>query len=462
MMRYQYLPFVLMAILFTACSSEEEFSSRSSNIPVEFGTYVGRTTSATRAGTIGAMDLAKLKETGFGVFCQHQDNSDFEYSKIFDFLFNQKVEYSGGNWTYSPVKYWPNETADKLSFFAYAPYIPSADIEIERDASTESNYLYMSANGMRSDNTYILYQTSDDPANSVDLLYATLMNQTKLDIDTRVLFQFHHALARFGLSVQGVFDDVPPGSDEKDAQTKIVIDQIKLIRPSLAYKGKFHLCPQPYVENPLDHPYWEWDAPYFAKKDFEVKNSSIRGSLRYREFDTEFSDAESDTYFSETLPDGVSNTETPVCYSSEQEQYFMLIPNEEIAVASISPLVVNIVYYVITRDAKLTRNKPQGLSIVKNNITAQLPASFQFEHGKSYKLKLRLGMTSAKFTVSQANWDFEEPTIPENEHIILQPLVVEWKLADEEHVELLENIVFYPAGIDSWVKGIEERGIIYK
>lgn len=462
MMRYQYLLIVLGVILFAACSSEENTLSAGSNIPVEFGTYVGRTTSATRAGTIGAMNLAKLRQTGFGIFCQHQDKSDFEYSKSFDFLFNQKVEYSGSNWTYSPIKYWPNETADKLSFFAYAPYIPLADIETEKDASTEYNYLFMSSSGMRSDNTYILYQTSTDTEQTVDLLYATLMDEPKPAIGTRLLFQFHHALARLGFSVQGIFDEVSPGSNEKDAQTKIVIDQIKLIRPSLAYLGKFHLCPQPYVEDPLDHPYWEWDAPYFAKKDFEVNNSSIRESLRYSEFDASFSDAQSASYFSTTLPLGVSSTETAVCYSNDQEQYFLLIPNEEIDVLGISPLVVNIVYYVITRDEKLTRNKPVGLSIVKNNITAQLPASFQFEHSKSYKLKLQLGMTSAKFTVSQANWDFEEPTIPENEHIILEPLVVEWKLADEEHVELLENIVYYPADVDSWLKGGEERGIIYK
>ena len=91
MMRYQYLLIVLGVILFAACSSEENTLSAGSNIPVEFGTYVGRTTSATRAGTIGAMNLAKLRQTGFGIFCQHQDKSDFEYSKSFDFLFNQSV-----------------------------------------------------------------------------------------------------------------------------------------------------------------------------------------------------------------------------------------------------------------------------------------------------------------------------------------------------------------------------------
>lgn len=28
------------------------------------------------------------------------------------------------SWTYSPVKYWPNNPADKVSFYAYGPYAP--------------------------------------------------------------------------------------------------------------------------------------------------------------------------------------------------------------------------------------------------------------------------------------------------------------------------------------------------
>ena len=38
-------------------------------------------------------------------------------------MYNQKVAYSASEWGYTPVKYWPNTEGDKISFFAYAPYV---------------------------------------------------------------------------------------------------------------------------------------------------------------------------------------------------------------------------------------------------------------------------------------------------------------------------------------------------
>ncbi len=39
-----------------------------------------------------------------------------------DFIFNEDLNYNGISWTYAPVKYWPNGTSAKLSFYAYWPY----------------------------------------------------------------------------------------------------------------------------------------------------------------------------------------------------------------------------------------------------------------------------------------------------------------------------------------------------
>ena len=37
-----------------------------------------------------------------------------------NFMYNQKVTFDGANYTYSPVKYWPN--AEKVSFIGYYPF----------------------------------------------------------------------------------------------------------------------------------------------------------------------------------------------------------------------------------------------------------------------------------------------------------------------------------------------------
>ena len=114
--------------------------------------------SATRAEayTGGTITTASLQNStqGFGVLAYYTGTADCYNTgswvdKKPDFMFNQQVTYSTDHWTYTPVKFWPNEfnnryadvdasqgageetdaTNDaasqhggKVSFFAYAPY----------------------------------------------------------------------------------------------------------------------------------------------------------------------------------------------------------------------------------------------------------------------------------------------------------------------------------------------------
>ena len=104
--------------------------------PVSFGVYVPKTTKAGTPGTIttnGAESTVSLQTEGFGVFATYSDGGDYAATIGPNFMYNTKV--STAAWTYSPVKYWPNETindnngasgpanADKLSFLAYAPWV---------------------------------------------------------------------------------------------------------------------------------------------------------------------------------------------------------------------------------------------------------------------------------------------------------------------------------------------------
>lgn len=58
-----------------------------------------------------------------GVFAYFTHGDFEESSSTPGFMYNQLVsKQMGGNWTYSPVKYWPNNLNDKVSFFAYAPH----------------------------------------------------------------------------------------------------------------------------------------------------------------------------------------------------------------------------------------------------------------------------------------------------------------------------------------------------
>ena len=129
------------SLMLTACSNAEDAVTGSPTAPaddtaINFGAYMNRTT--TRGGATGELTLDVLKTAasgGFGVLAYFTDNQPYTISAVPNFMYNQQVTCvdpaaDPAVWTYSPLKYWPNEFGadaasegmDRLSFFAYAPY----------------------------------------------------------------------------------------------------------------------------------------------------------------------------------------------------------------------------------------------------------------------------------------------------------------------------------------------------
>lgn len=82
-------------------------------------------TSSGDSRAVGTLDAEGLKANGFGVFAYYTGTSDWEdrqTSSSPNFMNNQLVSQSGNKWNYSPTKYWPKNTQEKISYFAYAPY----------------------------------------------------------------------------------------------------------------------------------------------------------------------------------------------------------------------------------------------------------------------------------------------------------------------------------------------------
>lgn len=143
--------FAAAAIALTACTNDDDALQtgqvQNSNRAVAFDTY---TAGTTRAGDPeGVMTTDKLKSSGkgFGVFAMFQEDNAAYSTKAPDFMYNEHVHWSSG-WTYSPLKYWPNETTkdsqspaasastcDGLSFFAYAPYVSTGTGETLNDGT---------------------------------------------------------------------------------------------------------------------------------------------------------------------------------------------------------------------------------------------------------------------------------------------------------------------------------------
>ena len=109
------------ALLLTACSNDDAGSQdKSSGLPIAFNAeqvdYVTRA-----AGEIANLD--GLRQKGFGIFACYTGKLKYEFTSVTsDFMYNQGVNWESGRWEYFPLKYWPNEAEDMVSFFAYGPY----------------------------------------------------------------------------------------------------------------------------------------------------------------------------------------------------------------------------------------------------------------------------------------------------------------------------------------------------
>lgn len=199
MMKTNYLTIVMALGLLTAlsgCQTEDDAPDiPQGTIPVGFSGDVPEARAAAEYGS--AADL-----TAIGVFAYFTNGAFSQGSSTPNLMYNQKVERQtdGGSWTYSPVRYWPDNTTDKISFFAYAPYVDDA-------ASGGSNPAFK---GMTETGFPALSYTVPAAENSqVDLLAAVpLMNQGYDDGNSgTVKFLLKHALTKVKVYIKSN-DDV--------------------------------------------------------------------------------------------------------------------------------------------------------------------------------------------------------------------------------------------------------------
>lgn len=206
----------MMVLLTAACSTSEDVGPQvdSGIVPVAFSaTMDGESTaqdqSITRAAANAINKNSDLSDKGgFGVFGCSTGLYKYVDSNVHpDFMYNEHVTSAddGVNWTYAPLKYWPNGEGEVagitgrekhyVSFFAYAPY---------SDCSTGAAGFCIPSFSHQGDigNPWLTYRLHTDVSNQVDLLCAKpLLDQTKLASGEKLLFEFNHALACVGNQV---------------------------------------------------------------------------------------------------------------------------------------------------------------------------------------------------------------------------------------------------------------------
>lgn len=339
----------LAALATTSCSNEETKAIEPQSNAIEFGTYLGR--DAVSRGTV--FDTDAMKTDGFGVFAVYtaQDALSAYTGTEANFMKNTKVTYTDPSWTYSPVKYWPNNTNDKVSFFAYAPYNSSKTCTLT------------------SGNLIVPFTVANTVTDQIDLVWnnSEVTDLTKKKIAEKVNFKFQHALSKIGFTVAASVDEVSTTNNALDANTKIELKKIILSKDADGATGIFYTEGNLKLNNTTTSAVWsdQTGAQLFT---LEASNNFVSNSVITL------------TSTNSTTPQQVNN----------DASYLMIIPQNP-------TFNVYVEYDVITTD-------PAGSdsSTITNKINNT--ATINFESGKAYTLKLVLGMTSVKIEATVADW----------------------------------------------------------
>lgn len=357
---------IALALLgLSGCAKETTLDQVNPDTPIAFDTYLGR--AAQTKGYVA--DLADLQTTGFGVYAFYTATENYsafqDNSKVPDYMVNEELTYSGGKWTYSPIKYWPNNTGDKVSFFAYAPYFATG-------SSATENITEVSTNSSNGDPT-VTFAVAADVTNQEDLLYATLVDQEKPNTSAKTKFNFQHALSRVAFKAQAYVDAVNTETDGTTPDDDMASDAglatgTTVTINSITLTGKF------YTGGTLNLTDGVWTP------------TTPSGSTSYKLSGSELAVTDVTNAVSAQV-----NADT---------DYMMLIPG------TFDGVTITVNYTVKTEDDALA----SGNSSIVNNVTSD-DFNFTFVQGQAYAFVLHLGLNSVKVDAQVTEWSTESTVV---------------------------------------------------
>lgn len=457
------------AALLAACSSNDLVTEQQQvsqpqgdGVPVAFDSYVNRGT--TRAGLADAdVVIGDLETTGvgFGVFAYYTNADNYDQSFTPNFMYNEHVTKSGGNWIYAPIKYWPNEfgnsaasdDVDKVSFFAYAPYVsvnpPSGKVNGDGVATyaADDGDITMGIVGMKKNNDtgdpMVKYISTFYTDKQVDLLWGTQTGTWTIKDDNttqsfeagkpwldvkhpqvtkeKLKFDFKHALAKLNVTVDTKVNGTTPANLGESDKTKVYIRSVTF--EGFDTKGALNLNSTEVDGSGKSIALWyNFDCVDELNNGAEVtiKDGRKDGREGITEATKEYA-AINPNFVQSTVWDdaspkpGVTGTAANLFCTSAKAvpgvtDPILVIPNGD-------PLKVTIEYDVLTADPNLAKTLNDGKtpgSVVKNVITRYInttgdgsttPGTFILENGKTYTVSLHLGLNSVEFDAEVTAWD---------------------------------------------------------
>ena len=180
--------YVLIAqLVLSGCAGEAmEETSSSSASEINFDAYVGRNASTRSSITDIKFLQGSVWNAGFGVFARYKHTDGKTITSLMD---TEHVTWRENYWGYDHIRFWPS--SGTVDFYAFAPYSPYVEMgSLPTDLAQKDDI---------SPDTYIDFPSNMSP---VDLIWANQPDQTApTSPDSKVTFQFKHALVRLGFDI---------------------------------------------------------------------------------------------------------------------------------------------------------------------------------------------------------------------------------------------------------------------
>ena len=253
----RYIILITAASLLLACQHEAD-EAAVGYVPSSEAISFDAATGGTETRAVGEInDNDALQAKSFGVFACRTGKESYENATVSsDFMHNQQVTYVSSAWTYSPVKYWPNNADEQISFFAYAPHeaSPKDDGRCIIDMSKRTDLGDPWINYRLPAKPWGDYDVTENnnydaaTAEQIDLLYGVnattnkpWFDQTKANynVSQKMTFTFCHALACVGdeITLQ-LSDDLRA---LLNGYSTITINKVTIVYKNLTSKGRLIL-----------------------------------------------------------------------------------------------------------------------------------------------------------------------------------------------------------------------------
>ena len=399
--------------------------------------------SLTRAGYAGAMDNDQLKDKGFGVFGYYTDLNEYDQTSTPNFMYNQKV--SGAGWTYSPIKYWPNEygsnaqsdDVDKLTFFAYAPYTENAPATGKVTGDDQvgiTGFTRATAAG----DPYVKYVGSLDPTKCVDLCWGVAdpnqnvtwniiqggsqtmtagmpwmnVQRPQKSLGQKMKFFFKHALSQLNVQIDAdVNTDTHGAGAEVDSKSKVYVRSITF--NGFAMKGALNLN-----NEDANTPNWkgyncnnepiltEEYTIYDGMKDGKEGTGYVASNEKVTGLNPTI--IQTKKWAEQAATDGVQKTAKNLFNNTGDNPQ---VTDPIYVIPTGDNMNVTIVYDIETEDANLagtvSDNETPGVSIenkISKTITLTNGDAMKLEAGKKYTIQLHLGLSQVEFDAEVSDW----------------------------------------------------------